>query len=227
MLATVQSHIDNTAKHGISRSTQFRLLGFSNVPDYVYKEFNEAPLGEGGVLYLKSGVVPGRSLQSIEINYLGHKSYSAGSAEYDPNPMELTFRVPEDYLWRNALEQWSFEIFNEETSNGSYSIPCPNTSLDIALLGRNGKIIRIYRLYSVFPARIGSIQYNLAENPSEVEFSVAFQYTRFKTIEVTDTGSIDASYLNRLDAEQKAIYEQYRNNILSNSSNVCQSGIPS
>lgn len=222
-LAPVQSFLDVTARHGISRSTQFRILGFSNVPDYVQREFNDAPTGEGGVVYLKNGSVPGRNLQSIEIPYLGFKTYAPGQAEYTENPLQFTFRTPEDYLWRNALEQWQFEIYNELTSNGAYSMPCPNTTLDIGLLNNKKRIARIYRLFSVFPESLGAIQYNLADAPNEVEFTVGFRYTRFKVMPVVDTGSIDESFLNRLDAETKAIYEQYRNDIFANANISCQS----
>lgn len=222
-LAPVQSFLDVTARHGISRSTQFRILGFSNVPEYVQREFNDAPTGEGGVVYLKSGSVPGRTLQAIEIQYLAFKTYAIGQAEYTENPIQFTFRTPEDFLWRNALEQWSFESYNELTSNGSFSMPCPNTTMDVGLLNSKGRIARIYRLFSIFPETIANIQYNLADAPNEVEFTVGFRYTRFKVMPVVDTGSIDESFLNRLDVETKAIYEQYRNNIFANANTTCQS----
>lgn len=205
-IATVKQFIDNLPKHKISKSTQFRLLGFYGVPEYVQKEFSE----DGGIYYLKSSKVPSRSLGGIDISYQGFKLDIPGQVEYE-SPHPFTFRTPEDFLWRNALEQWNFDMFNEVTGNG-IGYPCESAQFDIALVADSGRIIRIYRFYNVWPKKVGEIQYDISDAPKEVEFTVDISFSRWAVVAVTDSGELDES--SNTD-EQRAIFEQYRNVIES------------
>lgn len=203
-IASVQQFLEITAKHKISLSTQYRLLQFDGCPDYVKREFQE----DGGFAYLKSGSIPSRGLGEIDISYQGFKIPYPGQAVYE-SPQEFTFRMPQDALWRNALEQWSFATYNEVTNNG-IGFPCANSIMDVALVNDKGHIVRIYRYYNVWPAKVGSAEYNLADAPSEITFSVSLAFTRWTPVSVTDTGALDDS--NTTD-EQKAIFDQYRTTI--------------
>jgi hypothetical protein len=203
-IATVKQFLDTVKKNKISKSTQFRLLQFDGCPSYVKREFQE----DGGYLYLKTGSVPARTITEISVQYQGFKFPIPGQVEYE-SPQEFTFRTPENFLWRNALEQWSFDTFNEMTGNG-IGFPCDNSIMDIGLVNDAGQLIRIYRYFNIWPTKVGSISYNLSEAPTEVEFPVSFAFTRWAVITVTDDGSLDDS--NSTD-EQKAIFEQYRSAI--------------
>lgn len=205
-IASVKQFIDNFPKHKISKSTQFRLLGFYGVPDYVQKEFSE----DGGIYYLKSGKVPKRTLGGIEVMYQGFKLDTPGQVEYE-SPHSFTFRTPEDFLWRNALEQWNFDIYNEITGNG-LGYPCESAYFDIGLVADSGRIIRIYRFFNVWPKTVGEIQYDISDAPKEVEFTVDISFSRWSVVGVTDSGELDDATQSD---EQKAIFEQYRNVIES------------
>ncbi len=211
MIATVPSFIDTLAVHGLSKTTQYRLLGFAGVPEYIQREFNEPKNGGGGgVLYLKSGSVPGREVVPMEIKYQGFQIPLPGQSKYE-SPITFKFRTPEDFLWRNALEQWNFETYNEMTANGSTTMPCANSILDIGLMGSGKGIVRIYRLYNVWPTKVGEISYDLSGDVAEVEFDVSIAYTRYAPFPVTDPG--DGTVLND---EQRAVFEQYRSVIAAN-----------
>lgn len=214
-IANVQSFLDVLQKHKISKSTQYRLLGFGGCPLYVEKEFNEPRNGgDGGIVYLKTGSIPERTVQAIEINYQGFKTRIPGQAEY-ASPLEFTFRMPEDYLWRNALEQWSFETYNELTGTGT-NYPCQNSIFDVGIVSDTKGIVRMYRFFNVWPEKIGSVEYNVSDNPAEVSFNVSFSFSRWIPITVHDSGQLDHTVSNEI----KQTYEKYRANIEANKS-VC------
>lgn len=200
MVASVKQFLENLPKHKISKSTQFRLLGFYGVPDYVQREFSD----DGGVYYLKSSKIPSRELGGIEITYQGFPVDIPGQAKYE-SPHSFTFRTPEDYVWRNALEQWNIDTYNEMTGNG-IGYPCASAYFDVGLVADSGRIIRIYRFYNVWPKKVGDIAYDLADAPKEVEFTVDFSFSRWDLVPVTDSGALDGA----ANDAQKAIYEQYR-----------------
>lgn len=217
MIASTANALEAFSRHGISTNTQFRILGFHGVPDYVIKEFNEPSQGGlGGIFYVKSAKVPGREIQSTDIKYAGFKIPVATVSVYE-NVWPVTFRTPENYLFRNALEQWSFEEYNEMTSTGSINFPCANAKIDLGLLSKNNGIVRVYTLHNVWLNKLGDISYDMSGDVSEVEFTADFVYSRFSVT----PGILDNAGLEILTDEQRQVFEQYRS-VIEDSRKTCQ-----
>jgi hypothetical protein len=146
----------------------------------------------GGWLYWKSASIPGRQVQDMPIKYQGFEFHAPGPIKYDPNPWKVTFSTPGDFLVRNAMERWSFEIFNDETSCGRFSLPCPSSTIDIGLLDNKCRIVRQYRLVGVYPSNISNIEYG-QDNLEVTNFSVDFTYQWWRpvpvSLEVLDDGT--------------------------------------
>jgi hypothetical protein len=156
-LGSIKKAYDVFRAHDFSRSFQLRILDVGDgVPNYVRKEL----IDQEGRVYITTAVVPGRNITDIGIQYQGFKFHVPGQAEYPNNPWPLTFKTPGDYLVRNALERWSFETASDETSCGSFNMPCKNSNIAIAVLSPKCEILKIYRLYGVYPQAIGEISYN-------------------------------------------------------------------
>jgi len=206
-LGSIKQAYDVFKQHDFSRTFQLRILDVNNVPDYVRQEL----INSEGRLYATTYVVPGRSIQNIEIPYQGFQFKLPGQVAYDsPNPWSITFRTPGDYLVRNALERWSFETANDETSCGRFNLPCENTTIDIAVLSPKCEIIRVYRLHGVYIQNISEIQYNQEQNEGTT-FTAAFHYQYWRPAQGFDTGSVDSTLVN--DALIDGVFATYSNNI--------------
>ena len=192
-LGSIRNAYDAYQQHDFSRSNQFRLISILGAPDYVLRELVERPTGEGGALYIKTATIPGRTVQDIQVDYQGFQFHSPGAVTYEDNPWSVSFKTPGDYLVRNALEQWHFEMFSDETSCGNFGMPCASTIIRLGLTdARTCSIIRTYDLVGVYPSKISDISYNL-EATELTEFSVDFYYQYWRLVPNTDSGLIDST----------------------------------
>lgn len=182
------------------------------VPSYVTTELLDKPYGMGGWLYWSSASIPGRKVDDMPIKYQGFEFHAPGALKYEPNPWTVNFKVPADFLVRNALERWHFEMFNDETSCGRFQIPCPNTTIDIGLLDAKCRVVRQYRLVGVYPSSIGQIDYS--QDALEItDFKADFYYQWWRpvpvSLEVLDDGTSPIV---------DGIYENYHRQIIANKS---------
>ena len=206
------------AQHDFSRNHQIRILDMAGVPDYVRNEVLYQPTGQGGAVYATSLSIPGREITDIPVPYQGFTFHIPGMVQYTPNPWTVTFRTPGDYLVRNAFERWSFDIISDETTCGGFQMPCPSTSIDLAILSPGCKIERVYRLIGVYPQSVGQIAYNM-ESVETTTFDVALHYQYWRLVNNFDSGLIDTDSSDQ--AAIDAVYASYEAKILANSSNGC------
>lgn len=198
--------------HDFSRKFQFRLISMDGCPDYVKTELLDKPTGLGGWLYWNSASIPGRKITDMPLKYQGFTFHVPGPVEYSGS-WKVDFKVPGDFLVRNALERWSFETYNEETSCGNFSIPCPSSTIDIGLIDNKCRIIRQYRLVGVYPSDIGEISYD--QTSTEIaSFPMTWAYQWWRPVEVTLEEN-DAGETSTVDN----IFGNYHNQISTNTSN--------
>lgn len=221
-LGSIKNAREVFQQHDFSRSWQIRILNMNNVPDYVYREIiDKSGGGMGGHVYVKTLVIPGREITNIEVPYQGFPLNYPGMAKYSPNPWPMTVRTPGDYLVRNALERWSFDVISDETSCGKLSV-CEDTTIDLAVLAPNCDILRVYRLHGVYPQSVGEIPYNIEGNDI-TEFSVALQYQYWRAASPNDTGAIDSGA--GPGGEIDSVFASFEARIANGVGAACNTGI--
>ena len=200
-LGSIKKAYDVFRAHDFSRSFQLRVLDVGDgVPNYVRKEL----IDQEGRVYITTAIVPGRTVTDISIPYQGFKFHVPGQVEYTSNPWQLTFKTPGDYLVRNALERWSFATASDETSCGSFNMPCKNSNIAIAVLSPKCEILKIYRLYGVYPSAISEISYN-QEEVTNTTFTTTFHYQYWRPEGGNDTGLIESG--GSLSNEVDGVYQ--------------------
>lgn len=210
-LGSIRNAYEVYKKHDFSRSHQFRFISIMGAPEYVSRELNGQPTGEGGHVYIQTATIPGRTITNMEIPYHGFNFNSPSTVKYEDNPWSVTFRTPGDYLVRNALEAWQHELFSDETSCGNLKLPCPNSRIRLGLLDSGGcKIIRAYDLIGVYISNFGPIQYDLTQ-ANLTTFDAKFYYQYWRLVPNFDSGLVDSTR-----PEQAAImgtYAEYHSGI--------------
>ena len=211
-LGSIQKAYQVYQEHDFSRQHQIRILAMGNVPDYVTQEIIEKPTGAGGYVYATTYSVPGRSINNIQLPYQGFNFNIPGMVAYDqPNPWTINFKTPGDYLVRNALERWSFAVVSDETSCGAFHIPCPDTTIDIAIISPKCTILRVYRLHGVYPQSISNIEYDQS-NVEITNFSANFHYQYWRLVNNYDSGLVDSTEASQ--AQIDSVYASYESSIL-------------
>jgi len=126
---------------------------------------------------VKAAQIPASSLGQIEVPYFGRKIKIAGDRTF----AEWTVTVinDEDFLIRNAMEQWMNSI-NSHAGNirefGSASPLLYKSNAQITQFSKTGVPIREYTFNGMFPTEVSTIEMAWETTDAIEEFTVTFQY---------------------------------------------------
>lgn len=126
---------------------------------------------------VKAAQIPAATLGMIEVPYFGRKIKIAGDRTF----AEWTVTVinDEDFLIRNAMEQWMHSI-NSHAGNirefGSASPLLYKSNAQITQFSKTGVPIREYTFNGMFPTEVSTIEMAWETTDAIEEFTVTFQY---------------------------------------------------
>lgn len=129
----------------------------------------------------KAASLPGQTLGTIEVPYFGRKIKLPGDRTYEP--WQVTIINDEDFLIRNALEQWSHAINSPE--GNIRSLTTYVSQAQVLQYSKTGTVIREYTFHNLHPSNVDPIEVNWETTDTIEEFQVTFQYDWF-----TVTGGI-------------------------------------
>jgi len=126
---------------------------------------------------VKAAQIPASTIGQIEVPYFGRKIKIAGDRTF----AEWTVTVinDEDFLIRNAMEQWMNSI-NSHAGNirefGSASPLLYKSNAQITQFSKTGVPIREYTFNGMFPTEVSTIEMAWETTDAIEEFTVTFQY---------------------------------------------------
>jgi hypothetical protein len=131
----------------------------------------------------KTAQLPSSQLGLIEVPYFGRKLKIAGDRTFDA--WTVTIINDEDFLIRNAMEQWnnSIQLYQQNvTALGSGAPSLYKSQATVTQYGKAGEVLRVYQFNGIFPQAVGPIE--LAWNTVDEieEFQVQFQYDTFEVL---------------------------------------------
>lgn len=149
-------------------------------PSLFQVQFNNPANGAGDLkvpFMAKATAIPASNLGIVEVPYFGRNFKIAGTRTFDP--WQVTIVNDEDFLIRNALEEWSNEINSHVGNLRGFGAATPSsykTDAKVTQFSKNGEIIREYKFVGIFPVLVGDIPLNWAEGDAIEEFECTFQY---------------------------------------------------
>lgn len=126
---------------------------------------------------IKAASIPEARLGVIEVPYFGRKIKLAGDRTYDM--WQVNVINDEDFLIRNALEQWSNQINSFEGNLRNFSSANPlqyKTNAQVIQYSKTGVPVREYTFYGIYPVDIAAINVDWAQTDTIEEFGVTFAY---------------------------------------------------
>lgn len=161
-----------------SRDFQFRVLSIQP------GDGSDVLITEDDLVYAQSGSIPGRSITSQDVPYMGMQFKVPGSARYS-GTYNLTFLTDNQSSLRRVFEKWSYDVFDEEDSTGNYFVPRATSTVDLVQLNPQLDAVAHYQLVGCFPSEIGEIAYNIQGTGTPVTFNVTLNYHYWKRIKPT------------------------------------------
>jgi len=139
------------------------------------------PFTEKDLLYLRTAVLPKKSINNKKVPYMGLEFNVPGSVKYDgSDSWEVEFWCDEAYNIRNKMEAYVTSIFNDETSTGKYGVPKEVITLD--LVGKNLETLRRYQLIGAYPTTVGEISYEKSGSGEPLKLKATFAYQFWRLI---------------------------------------------
>jgi hypothetical protein len=125
---------------------------------------------------VKAAAIPSSTLNTIEVPYFGRRIKLAGDRTF----AEWTVTVinDEDFLIRNAMEQWMATINSHQSNVTGFPNASPlqyKSQAQITQYSKTGLPIRVYNFNGLFPVEVSPIDMNWEADAIE-EFTVTFQY---------------------------------------------------
>lgn len=126
---------------------------------------------------VRTAQIPSSDLGLIEVPYFGRKIKLAGDRTF--GEWTVTVINDEDFLIRNALEQWSNQINSMRGNLRTFGSSAPTqykANAEVTQYSKTGVPIRTYTFNGIFPQTISTIDLDWNATDQIEEFTVTFQY---------------------------------------------------
>lgn len=126
---------------------------------------------------VKATTIPASTLGMVEVPYFGRKVKIAGDRTFED--WSATIINDEDFLIRNAMEQWSATINSHQgniTNFGSASPLQYKSTATVTQFSKTGVPIREYTFNGIYPTSIAAIDMAWETVDAIEEFAVTFAY---------------------------------------------------
>ena len=136
------------------------------------------PTGDIKVPFMvKASSLPASSIGMIEVPYFGRKIKVAGDRTF----AEWTTTVvnDEDFLVRNALEEWSNAINSHQGNIAKVGGASPllyKSQAEVIQYSKDGAPIRTYKFHGIWPSEIAAIELGWETADTIEEFEGTWQY---------------------------------------------------
>lgn len=126
---------------------------------------------------VQAAQIPESTIGTIEIPYFGRKVKIAGDRTFAE--WTVTVMNDEDFLIRNAMEQWMNAINSHQENLRDFGSASPlqyKSQAQITQFSKTGAPLRVYNFNGLFPTNIGNIQMDWNTTDDIERFDVTFQY---------------------------------------------------
>lgn len=126
---------------------------------------------------VRAASVPASDLGTIRVPYFGRRIKLAGDRSYDD--WNTVVYNDEDFLIRNAIEQWSHAINSAQGNLRTTGSPSPllyKSTAEVTQFSKVGTPIRTYKFTGLYPAQVSSMELDWGVENTIQEFRVTWAY---------------------------------------------------
>ncbi len=145
-------------------------------------------IGPGGIItqednvFITTAVLPGYAIANQAVPFMGLQFNIPGSGNFPgSDSWAVTFRCDANLNIREKLIGWQKAIFNafpddDFNSVGAYGPKSIETTAELAVFNRDGKVVRNIALIGCYPVTIGEIAYDTTANGNVVTMAATLAY---------------------------------------------------
>ena len=160
----------NALKGGGARANQFRV------------SFPALDGSTGLMEFMGRGAqIPAVTMGEVTVPYRGRQVFVPGDRTYDA--WTITIFNDTGFTIRGALENWQNQVQDiGSTTQASIEGMSVYRDASVLHLGRNGELLRTYRLFNCWPTTVDAIDLAFDTNDAVEEFGVTFRFNYMTAI---------------------------------------------
>jgi hypothetical protein len=167
-MATISSFKSNMLAGG-ARSNQFQCI--ITFPAVVAA----GALASNKVTFMaKSASIPDSTVADIPVMYRGREVHFAGERTFQP--WNISVYNDNDFILRNAFEDWVNSISNSSSTNGLMAPLSYQVDMEVHQMDRSDIVVKKYKFVDAYPTNVGEIQLSWDANNQIQEYPVSFAY---------------------------------------------------
>lgn len=131
----------------------------------------------------KAASLPETNIGLIEVPYFGRKIKIAGDRTFAE--WTTTIINDEDFIIRNALEEWVNTIQSPESNLRELATASPllyKSQATVTQFGKTGEVLRVYQFNGIYPQTVAAIDLSWETTDAIEEFTCTWQYDSFEVI---------------------------------------------
>lgn len=121
---------------------------------------------------VQAAQLPASTITPINVPYFGRQLKLAGDRTFEPWTVNII--NDEDFLIRNAMEEWSNKI--NRLQRNIREINKYKSQAQVTQFGKDGTKLRIYEFNGIFPTSISAIDLGWDQDNAYETFQVTFEY---------------------------------------------------
>ena len=137
---------------------------------------------------IKASQLPASAIGFVEVPYFGRKFKIAGNRQFAP--WNVTVINDEDFLIRNAMEEWMNAINSHVENLREFAADGPSdykTDATVTQFSKTGAPIREYKFVGIFPTDLAEIPVSWESIDEIQQFDITFQYDYWTVSGATGT----------------------------------------
>lgn len=152
---------------GGARPSQFQVM--LTFPEWVTRGAGAASTAQ---FMIKAASLPASIIQPIDVPFRGRIAKIAGERQFANWTVQIY--NDNDFLIRDALEEWSKGILQHSETHGRLPPSSYARELIVHQLDRNDLILKTYKFFNCFPQQIQEIQLDYGMTTQIEEYQVEF-----------------------------------------------------
>ena len=171
---TIQGFYTQAQVKDFARNNLFRVLNIN------FGTGTQVSFDENDLVYATAAQLPGKTINNIAVPYMGLNFNVPGTVKYPGSEAwQVQFRCDEGINIRTKMENFTREIFDDETSTGLYGVPIEEATMD--LLGKDLEPVRRYTFVGLYPVSVGTLGYDVKDDGEPLTMDLTFAYQFYRT----------------------------------------------
>tara|TARA_R110000765_G_scaffold7963_4_gene26013 strand:- start:33389 stop:33937 length:549 start_codon:yes stop_codon:yes gene_type:complete len=129
------------------------------------------------LVYVKAAKLPSRKITTSAATYMGLKFNIPGNVEYEGSEAyEVTFFADQKFELWDKFQEWTRQVFDDESSTGNYFTPKASATITLLVLDNELNPVKKINLIGTVCLNVGELEYTIDDAGTIQEFPVTFSY---------------------------------------------------